>query len=261
MQKRIKWTRSELKTLGMALDRLLMEDASKLIPKEQLIMTFAQHALPQERRRKLTKVQALEVLEKIDQLREEQAVAEFMSTEIKYERPVLPSDPEEAKRWAMLLARMDQMEERIAAKVLPEVTRIIQSQLSKALGEFLDVIADQSKPAVQEKPPVKIAVAYPADASWADEVRPALKKLTKEKIYVSAIAVGNKTDDIKVGEFSLIIALDSMAESSQCGVTMVRMLDVCKKSSIPTERVKQVKCATAAHITGFVRETIRAHTH
>lgn len=194
VKKRIVWTDKHLFKIGLSMDQLKADASLKLLPDAELLMTYAQkEALPMELRRKLTKAQALSVLERIDALRTAAEVNEAFGQEAEedalLQQGVFVTDSDESKRMARILLELRNMEDRLAAR-----QEVLLNQQADRL--FLRLAALMDKKGIASLPEevktaknATFAVFHDVNASWAPKVKNTVASLNREGFNLVAYPV------------------------------------------------------------------------
>lgn len=217
---RTRWNRKQLFALGKALDRLMLDSATRLIPTHELLMTYAQReALPMEERRTLTKAQALGVIKKIDDLRDEQEMSEWMGDSaaedlLENDMTTLPTDSEEVKRSSALLTAFTKSEERILAKLeqMDKAIAAYSNRVDRLTAHLESIKLTPSEPATHAAKPTTLVV-YPYAASWETSVVRAVKALRKkyalDRYAAKLTSLESLREKIKQGKYDKIVIVDA----------------------------------------------------
>ena len=217
---RTRWNRKQLFALGKALDRLMLDSATRLIPTHELLMTYAQReALPMEERRTLTKAQALSVIKKIDDLRDEQEISEWIGDSVaedllENDMTTLPTDSEEVKRLSALLTAFTKSEERILAKLeqMDKAISAYASRVDRLTAHLEGIKLVPKEPTAQPVKPSTLVV-YPYAASWEPSVIRAVtalrKKYNLDRCAAKLTNLDLLRDKLKQGKYDKVVIVDS----------------------------------------------------
>jgi len=258
---RVRWTDAERLAIGMALDRLKCDEATRLIPDVELIKCYAQaEALPLERRRKLNDIQAAALLQWIDSKRDEQEASLWLDPSNAASLPVasIPDSPpdelevltEDVNR---LAARVGNLEGSILNK--------IQSMLDAHYHRIEQLIGSPAQSTVPAKTPIpKYLLVYPDKASWGDEVLKVSKKISKEghKICVAPVSDSYPVTGFDPLDYDKIITIDSAAvglDGAKARTVVERVMKQTHNEGLVD--VVNIRCATHSQILTRVKSEIQ----
>lgn len=261
---RIWWTDDERLAIGMTLDRLKCESATRLIPDVELVKCLAQaQALPLERRRKLTDKQATALVAWIDSKREQQEALHWLDDEAAAQLPLASVPGNEPDELEVLTQDVKALYDRVG-QLEGSVLDKIQSMLDAHYYRIEQLIG--GAPSVDEKvkpAPPKNLLVFPGSATWGDEVLKAGKKIVKEGHHVRCIGVSDNhpSDAFDLLGYDKIITIDSAAigvDGAKAWAVIERML---KDQGVEgLVEVVHRRCATASQILTRVKSEIRKST-
>ena len=262
MKSRIVWSRAELVAVGMSFDRLKSDPTVCLLPDFEILRMHAQvEALPLERRRVLSQIQAMSILARIDKMRDEQEYQAWTGAESDDpEAPSLPTDSLELLAINAARKELKGLESAILTRVetlLMDSERRMRDFFTSQFNLLVKTDPSIDKVSIVPAEPVaqqRVLVLYPAEASWASGVPKAIAALRRERWSVVATAIDTQNNtfaDLSVHD--AIFVIDAM-QTTVCEKRVRAML--AKKDIVMPVQV--FHCATREQIVSHVKAALLA---
>ena len=259
MKTRIVWSRAELIKVGMEFDRLKSDPTVRLLPDTDILRLHAQLTLPLERRRSMTQQQALDVLSRIDAMRDKQEHTEWIGAE--NTAPVAVDLPTDSLELLAINATRRDLQ-RMETNIMHRIETLMQES-ERRMQEFILAQLANFRPSDTVKVPVvpvatvnkqKVLVLYPGEASWAANVPSGIAALRRENWDVIATAIdAQNSTHADVQAFDVIFTIDAV-KTNLCLKRVQAML----KSKGLDVATHNFHCATREQIISQVKAALLA---